>query len=284
MERYIDLHTHSCKSDGSMEPAQVVREAKKAGLVAIALSDHDTIEGVSEAIEEGKKIGVEVVPAVEFSVKSKTQNHIIALYPDIQNEEFLRFLEDLKKARTARNEETIRLFENLGIHITIDEVKEIAGGKVIGRAHFGKLLVNKGITKNVKESFEKYLDTGGPAYSGSEYPSAEEVVEKIKKAGGLSFMAHLNQTRLPDEELKELLAHLKECGLDGVEGYYTEYTTEMGEKYRGMAKELNLMLSGGSDFHGTMKPHINIGIGTGNLRIPYLVLEKIKEAKENIKL
>ena len=282
MERYIDLHTHSCKSDGSMEPAQVVREAKKAGLAAIALSDHDTIEGVFEAMEEGKKIGVEVVPAVEFSVKSKTQNHIIALYPDIQNEEFLSFLEDLKKTRASRNEETVRLFEKLGIHITLDEVKEIAGGKVIGRAHFGKLLVNKGITKSVKESFEKYLGTGGPAYTGSGHPSAEKTIEKIKKAGGLSFMAHLNQTRLDDEELKELLAHLKECGLDGVEGYYTEYTPEMEEKYRGMAKEMNLMLSGGSDFHGTMKPHISIGVGTGNLRIPYSVLEKIKEAKENI--
>lgn len=283
MSGYIDLHTHSYKSDGSMSPAQVVQEAKRAGLKAMALSDHDTFDGVREAMAEGDRIGIEVVPAVEFSAKCDTQNHIICLYPDIDCPEFTDYLAKLKKGRESRNAETADLLEKLNMPVTLDEVKAIAGSTIIGRAHFAKVMVQKGYVSSVKEAFTLYLGSGCPAFSGLGHPPAEEIIALIKKAGGLSFAAHLNQIKLEDDELKKYLIQLKGYGLDGVEGYYSEYTPEMTVRYQAMAKELGLIISGGSDFHGAMKPHISMGTGFGNLRIPYSVLENIKSKKENTK-
>jgi len=282
MERYIDLHTHSIKSDGSMTPAEVVREAKKAGLAAIALSDHDSIDGVKEAMAEGERIGVEVVPAIEFSVQSATETHILAYYLDIDNPKLLKTLEECRETRNSRNEETCRLLNELGFDVTMDEAKAIAPNGIIGRAHFARILMEKGYVSSVKEGFKLYLENGKAAYCGVQRLEAGETVELIKECGGLSFVAHLHLIKMEDEPLKEFLTGLKAHGLDGVEGYYTEYTPEMQEKYQAMAKELGLMISGGTDFHAAMKPHISIGTGTGNLRIPYSVLEEIKKAKEKL--
>ncbi len=282
MERYIDLHTHSIKSDGSMTPAEVVREAKQAGLTAIALSDHDSIDGVKEAMEEGRKIGVEVVPAIEFSVQSATETHILAYYLDIDSPKLLKTLEECKETREFRNSETCRKLNELGFDVTMDEARAIAPNGIIGRAHFARLLMDKGYTQSVKEGFKLYLENGKYAYCGVQRLTAEETVELIKDCGGLSFVAHLHLIKMEDEPLREFLTGLKAHGLNGVEGYYTEYTPEMQEKYQAMAKELGLMISGGTDFHAQMKPHISIGTGTGNLKIPYSVLENIKKAKENM--
>ena len=282
MERYIDLHTHSIKSDGSMTPAEVVREAKKAGLAAVALSDHDTIDGVREAMEEGKRIGIEVVPAIEFSVQSETETHILAYYLDIDSPKLNRILEECKQTRNFRNEETCRLLNKLGFDVTMEEARAIAPGGIIGRAHFARILADKGYTSSVREGFSLYLENGKEAYCGIQRLTAEEAVELIRECGGLSFVAHLHLTKKPDDVLREFLRGLIPHGLNGVEGYYTEYTPEMQEKYQLMAKGLGLMISGGTDFHAKMKPHISIGTGLGNLRIPYSVLENIKRAKENM--
>ena len=279
MEKYIDLHTHSIKSDGSMTPAEVVREAKSAGLAAIALSDHDTVDGVKEAMEEGERIGVEVVPAIEFSVQSETETHILAYYLDIDNPKLKQVLEECRETRNFRNEETCRLLNGLGFDVTMEEAEAIAPNGIIGRAHFARLLMDKGYTSSVKEGFKLYLENGKPAYCGVQRLKADETVELIKECGGLSFVAHLHLIKAEDEPLKEFLKMLKTHGLNGVEGYYTEYTPEMQQKYQAMASELGLMISGGTDFHAAMKPHISIGTGTGNLKIPYSVLENIKKEK-----
>lgn len=282
MEKFIDLHTHSIKSDGSMTPAEVVREAKRAGLTAIALSDHDTVEGVREAMEEGKRIGVEVVPAIEFSVQSDTETHILAYYLDIDNPKLTKILEECKEVREQRNAESCRKLNELGFDVTMEEARAIAPNGIIGRAHFARLLMDKGYTKSVKEGFKLYLENGKYAYSGIQRLEAEETVKLIKECGGLSFVAHLHLIKLDDDTLRSFLTRLKGVGLNGVEGYYTEYTPEMQEKYQNMAKELGLMISGGTDFHAQMKPHISIGTGLGNMKIPYSVLENIKNAKELI--
>ncbi len=277
MEKYIDLHTHSLKSDGSMTPAEVVREAKKAGLAAIALSDHDTVDGVREALAEGEKIGVEVIPAIEFSVISETETHILGYFIDIENPALLETLESVKAVRKERNEGTCRKLNELGFDVTLDEVRAMAPNGFIGRAHFARLLMDKGYTKSVSEGFRLYLENGKYAYCEKQCLSAERAIEVIKKCGGLSFVAHLHLNKKNDDDLRSFLTHLKSCGLDGVEGYYTDYTPEMQEKYQSMAKELGLMISGGTDFHAAMKPHISIGTGLGNLKIPYDILEKMKE-------
>lgn len=277
MEKLIDLHTHSIMSDGSMTPAEVVREAKKAGLAAIALSDHDTVDGVREAVAEGEKIGVEVIPAIEFSVISKTETHILGYFIDIDSPLLSDALKSIIDTRRERNEITCRKLNELGFDVTMEEALALAPNGFIGRAHFARLLMDKGYTSSVKEGFDLYLENGKYAYCGKQSMTDEEAVRLIKNCGGLAFVAHLHLTKLGDGELLEFLARLKAAGLDGVEGYYTEYTPEMQEKYQAMASRLGLMLSGGTDFHAAMKPHISIGKGLGNLKIPYSLVEKMKE-------
>jgi len=279
-EKFIDLHTHSTMSDGSMTPVEVVRHAKAQGLAAIALTDHDSIDGVREAMAEGERIGIEVVPAIEFSVKAKTEMHILGYYIDINNPELLEQLEMIKKVRKQRTAETCQKLNDLGFAVTVEEALAIAPAGIVGRAHFAKLLADKGYTASVKEGFERYLNNGKPAYSSTQFLSRIDAVKLIKEAGGLSFVAHLNQCRFTDDYMIKILAQLEWNGLDGIEGYYTEYTPELQEKYQGMAKLLGLAISGGTDFHAEMKPHIQIGKGLGNLKIPTSVLENIKALRK----
>lgn len=277
-EKYIDLHTHSLKSDGSMTPAEVVSEAKKAGLCAIAISDHDTVDGIEEAVAQGEKIGVEVIPAIEFSVQSKTETHILGYFIDFKNPELLKILEQVVDLRIERNHVTVKRLNELGFDITLEEVRALAPNNFVGRAHFARVLMDKGYTESVKEGFDKYMSAGKYAYCEKQRLTAKEAVELISKCGGISFLAHPHLTKLPDEELREFLKELKGYGLKGLEGYYTDYTPEMQAKYQNMAKELGLIISGGTDFHAAMKPHISIGTGLGNMKIPYSVLENMKKA------
>lgn len=275
-EKYIDLHTHSVMSDGSMTPTEVVRHAKKNGLTAIALTDHDSIDGVREAMEEGERIGIEVIPAIEFSVRAKTETHILGYFIDIENRELLDTLEDIRRVRKQRTVETCQKLNELGFDVTVEEALAMAPAGIVGRAHFAKLLVDKGYTSSVKEGFELYLNNGKPAYSSKQLLLRVDAVKLIKKAGGLSFVAHLHLCRFNDNDLIEFLSKLRWNGLDGIEGYYTDYTPELQEKYFGIAKLLSLAISGGTDFHADMKPHIHIGTGLGNMKIPYSVLEDMK--------
>lgn len=276
MDKYIDLHTHSLKSDGSMTPYEVVEEAKRAGLAAIALSDHDTVDGVREAVEAGKKLGVEVIPAIEFSVQSKTETHILGYFIDIENPDLLRMLKEVVDLRIERNHVTCRRLNELGFDITLEEVRALAPNNFVGRAHFARVMMDKGYISSVKEGFEKYMSVGKYAYCEKQRLTARDAIELIAKCGGISFLAHPHLTKLSDDELVEFLEELKSCGLSGLEGYYTDYTPKMQEKYQSMAEKLGLMISGGTDFHAKMKPHISIGTGLGNMKIPYSVLENIK--------
>ncbi len=275
-EKYIDLHTHSVKSDGSMTPSELVRHAKEAGLAAISLTDHDGVSGVAEAMAEGQKIGLEVVPGIELSVQSKAETHILGFFIDIDHPGLTKKLEEIRQVRVQRNVQTLENLNKMGFAITMDEARALAPNGLVARAHFARLLTEKGHTKSVKEAFDLYLSNGRPGYSSIQLLTPEEGIGLIKEAGGLAFAAHLHHNKMEDDELVPFLKRLKEAGLDGVEGYYTEYTSEMQEKYQHIAQKLSLAVSGGTDFHGAMKPHIQIGSGLGNLKIPYSVLEQIK--------
>lgn len=277
MKKLIDLHTHSCCSDGSMTPRELVAHAKESGISAVALSDHDCVDGVREAMEEGERLGVEVIPAIEFSVVSDTETHMLGYFIDPSSPAIGAAMEKIFAAREYRARVTLEKLNELGFPITVEEVKKVAGGALLCRAHYARVLQDKGLVGSVKEAFDKYLANGRPAYCGKQAITAEEAIELIHAAGGIAFVAHLHLIRLSDEELYAFLRRLKAAGLDGIEGYYTEYTPEMQEKYRRMAEELGLQISGGTDFHAKMKPHIAIGRGTGNLEIPYEVLEKLKK-------
>ncbi len=275
--KYIDLHTHSNCSDGSMTPRELVYHAASKGISAIALSDHDTVSGIDEAMIAGKECGVEVVPAIEFSVQSETETHILGFYIDHKSPILAEALENINSVRRERTENTCKKLRELGFDVTVEEALEIAPAGIVGRAHFARLLVDKGYTQSVKEGFDKYLANGRPAYDGTQYLSAEDAVKLINELGGLSFVAHPHLIRLNDSQLRDFLKKLKNFGLCGIEGYYNEYTPEMQDYFQNLAKELELEICGGTDFHAKMKPHIEIGIGQGNMAIPYSVLENIKK-------
>lgn len=279
--KVIDLHTHSTCSDGSMTPSRLVSHAKDSGLSAIALTDHDSISGVAEAVEEGKKTGVEVIPAVELSAISDTETHILGYFIDINNRELQKALEYAKQVRYEREVETCRKLNELGFDITMEEVEAEAETDILCRAHFAKVMVKKGYAPSVKEAFEQYLNVGKSAYSKKQALTDIQAVELINNAGGIAFLAHLHLTKKPLPELKEFLIKLKNAGLAGVEGYYTDYTPQMERDYQSLAEESGLILSGGTDFHGAFKPHIAIGRGYGNLEIPYVILEKMKEYRQS---
>lgn len=281
MERLIDLHTHSVCSDGSMTPRELVAHAASEGIAALALSDHDCVDGIREAMAEGERLGVEVIPAIEFSVQSDTETHILGYFIDPKTDAMKGAMEKIYAAREYRSAVTLQRLNELGFPITVEEVKAVAGGALLCRAHYARVLMDKGLVPSVKEAFDKYLANGRPAYCGHQAITAEEAIELIHAAGGIAFVAHLHLIRLSDEELFAFLTRLKAAGLDGIEGYYTEYTPEMQEKYQAIARELGLMISGGTDFHAAMKPHIAIGRGTGDLRIPYSVLENMKAYYKN---
>ena len=274
----IDLHTHSLCSDGAQTPADVVRAAKAAGLSAIALSDHDCITGVQEAMDTGKALGVEVIPAVELSAQSDTELHILGYFVDIHNKKLQETMAYALQVRDERQEETCRKLQEQGFNITMEEARaEAHGSPVLCRAHFAQIMVRKGYAESVKDAFARYLSVGCYAYSNRQALTGPEAVSLIREAGGIAVAAHLHLIKKPDDELKEYLKELIPYGLDGVEGYYTDYTPDMEQRYRSMAKELNLVISGGTDYHGANKPHISIGTGRGNLEIPYSVLDGLRE-------
>lgn len=274
---YIDLHTHSNCSDGSMSPRELVAHAAECGLKAIALTDHDTVAGIEEALQAGKEYGVEVVPAIEFSVQSDTETHILGFYIDYKSELLRNALENINSVRWQRTVNTCNKLRELGFDVTLEEAQAIAPSGIIGRAHFARILAEKGYTQSVKEGFDKYLANGKSAYDGTQYLTADAAVKLISDLGGVSFVAHPHLIRLDDASLREFLSELKSVGLCGIEGYYNEYTPEMQTYFQSLAKDLELEICGGTDYHAKMKPHIEIGIGQGDMKIPYSILQRIKE-------
>ena len=261
----------------------MVRTAYDAGLAAIALSDHDCITGVQEAMDTGKALGVEVIPAVELSAQSDTELHILGYFVDIHNKKLQDAMAYALQVRNERQVEVCQKLNEQGFQITMDELKAEAGGNdVLCRAHFAQIMVRKGYAESVKDAFNRYLSVGCYAYSNRQALTATEAVSLIREAGGIAVAAHLHLIKMPDDALREYLKGLIPYGLDGVEGYYTDYTPDMEQRYRAMAKELGLVISGGTDYHGANKPHIAIGKGKGNMEIPYSVLEGLKARHREI--
>lgn len=276
-EKRIDLHTHTVCSDGSMTPGELVLHAKKSGLSAVAVSDHDTSDGVKEAMKTGEEIGIEVIPAIELSAKSDTETHILGYFIDPDSEELKSAVAYIRDVRTQRIGETCEMLQKYNISVTLDEVKETAGGGILCRAHIAKIMTEKGYSESPKAAFNQWLNVGCPCYSESQALTDVEAIDLIRKAGGDAYLAHLHLTKKPADELDAFVKHLTEAGLTGIEGYYTDYTPGHEREYRALAKKYGLKLSGGTDFHGIFKPHISIGRGLGGLTIPYAVLEEMKK-------
>ena len=275
--RRIDLHTHTTMSDGSMTPAELVKHAKASGLSAVAVSDHDTADGVNEAVRTGEEIGIEVIPAIELSAQSDTETHILGYFIDPDSPVLRDAVDEIRRVRTERIGETCGMLREHGISVTLDEVKAVAGGGILCRAHIARIMTDKGYSSSPKEAFAEWLNVGRPCYSEAQALTDTEAVRLIRDAGGDAYLAHLHLTKKPPEVLDAFVKRLAGEGLNGIEGYYTDYTPEMEAEFRGLARKYGLKISGGTDFHGTFKPHITIGRGLGSLTIPYAVLEQMKD-------
>ncbi|HIE33466.1 MAG TPA: PHP domain-containing protein [Thermodesulfobacteriaceae bacterium] len=277
----IDLHTHSTASDGTYSPAELVQLAKEVSLSALALTDHDTVEGLGEAMAAARELGVPFVPGVEISVKFDGPGHchILGYFVDADSPVLRETLGLLQKAREERNRKMVAKLQSLGVDITLEELEDQAKGE-IGRPHFAALLVKKGVVKSVGEAFEKYLKKGAPAYVPKARLTAEEAFSAIKAAGGLAVLAHPIHLKLSPEELVRYVEELKAFGLDGIEAYYTDHTKEFTTLCLEIARRYDLVPTGGSDFHGHNKPDIKLGRGFGNLCVPDECYERLRRRWE----
>lgn len=275
----VDLHVHSTASDGTLTPSEVVALAKTNGLSAIALTDHDTIDGVSEAINAGKKYNIEVIPGIEFSTfYGNREIHMVGLFIDPNNFELTNRLNELVTTRNNRNELMALNLQKEGIDISLSKLTNMFPNAIITRAHFARYMYEMGYIKEIRVAFDKYIGDGRPCYVKREKVSAKEVIDLIKGAGGIPILAHPLLYGFKQDELNECVASLKRIGLVGIEALYSKNKGLDESKVIKIAKENDLLISGGSDFHGANKPKLNLGNGYGNLSIPYEVLEKLKSA------
>jgi len=274
----IDLHNHSYYSDGSLSPRQLVELAKKRRLKAIALTDHDTVAGVEEALVAGKELGVEVVPGVEMSAQYPPGTmHILGYYLHASHSELLGALKKLQQARAARNPKIIRRLQDLGLEITTTEVVDLSRGQV-GRPHIAKALVNKGYVSSINEAFSRYLKKGAVAYVEKFRFPPEEAIAIIRRAGGIAVLAHpftLGMEK-PDE-LSQLVRELAAMGLEGIEVFYLDHTEEMEVIYEDVARRLGLVCTGGSDFHGNFRDYSDFGNTILGKDLDYELLRCLKE-------
>lgn len=280
----IDLHAHSTASDGSLTPTELVRHARRLGLRAIALTDHDTIAGNEEAARAGEELGIELVPGVEMSSHYPTGTmHVLGYYIDFRNSGLNEELARLQEVRSERNRLIAAKLKELGIDIELEDVAGLAGpGGQVGRPHFARALVERGFVGSIEEAFERYLKKGAPAYSSKFRLLPQEAIALIRRAGGLAVLAHPFTLHLDGdrERLFSLLCQLKSMGLAGVEAYYSEHSPEQERLYAEAARKCSLLLTGGSDYHGANKEGVELGRGYGRLAVPYRLLEAIKKAHQ----
>jgi predicted metal-dependent phosphoesterase TrpH len=278
MQKLIDLHTHSTASDGSYSPAEVVRLAKEGGLAAMALTDHDTVDGLPEAVAAGEELGVEVIPGVEISAQFPGGTmHILGLFVEYHNGRLDQRLAVLKQARIDRNPRIIAKLNGLGIPITMAQVNQISGGGQVGRPHIARALMQAGYVQDLQEAFDTYLGWHRPAYVSKFRFPPKEALAMIREAQGIPVLAHPFTLGLGSASaLKNLVIELKGLGLAGLEVYYPEHTPEQEALYLKMAQELDLQISGGSDFHGLNKPEITLGSMPSQDKLTYNLLEALK--------
>ena len=277
--KLIDLHVHSTASDGSYTPTEVVYAANDAGLTAIALTDHDTVSGVSEALNAAATLDLEVVPGVELSCIYKGKEiHILGLYIDHTSEKFNEFLTTSAQKRMQRNLTMLEAFQTDGFDITMEDLMLGNPKTVITRAHFARALVNKGYVSSPDQAFKKYLDPDRPYYRKREVITPEESIRAIRDAGGFPVLAHPCQYKLGWKGTEDLVIYLKSHGLLGLECFHSSNNQHESGNLRGIALRHDLALTGGSDFHGAAKPDIKLGVGRGGLQVSVAYLDTIKLA------
>jgi hypothetical protein len=273
----IDLHMHSTFSDGTFTPEELVAEGAKVGLKAMALTDHDTTDGVPRFLAAAKTTGIRAISGVEVSADfTGGALHMLGYGVDPSDTQLRHHLRWIREGRDARNHEIMRKLHTMGIRITMDEIRAFAKEEVVARPHFAQVLIAKGFARDKKDAFEKYLGKGRPAYAERRRLSAEDTAELIRAAGGIPVMAHPFTLNLSKQQMRALLVRLKEAGLLGLEVYYSEHTVDMERDFLKLANEFGLVPTGGSDFHGANSPAIRMGRGFGSLVVPDVAIDRIE--------
>ncbi len=281
----IDLHAHTTASDGTFTPAQLVSLAVQTGLAALAITDHDTFAGYEQALPLSRDAGLDLVRGIELNSRlalpgnSRYRSvHLLGYFPTGHAAAaFNAWLSGEREDRRERNRKLAQILQQRGIEITLEEV-ETRGRSLAGRVHFARLLVEKGYARDSEDAFRKYLGESAPTYVERESNITEDAIHIIRSGNGVPVMAHPIRLSLPRDMERQVLLRLKEAGLLGLEVYHSEHPPEIQAYYRELAAELGLLPAGGSDFHGAVKPDIELGRGIrGNLRVPHEFLERIRQ-------
>lgn len=256
----LDLHIHTTASDGSLTPTQVVQLARKKGFSLIAVTDHDTMGGVAEALEAGKKYNVDVVPGVEISSGVTLEVHMLGYGMSPDHPVMKAMLEDMRAARVERMERIIENLQKMGVPITVEEVEAVAGG-AIGRPHIAQVLIAHGLVPDVRTAFREYIGVGAKAYVERRKMTSEQVIANIRDAGGVPVLAHGGLLRISEVELNQWIDSMAKKGLMGLECYHNAHTPQMERLLRAAAERNGLLVTGGSDFHGASRPDVEMGTG-----------------------
>jgi predicted metal-dependent phosphoesterase TrpH len=275
----IDLHLHTTHSDGSLPPCEVLKMASAANVTALAITDHDITSGIPEAMTAGAELGIEIIPGVEISsFDGRSELHILGYYLDWRNPLLNERLAMLRASRHRRNPLIIERLRAAGLDVTYEEVRALAGTESVGRPHIAQLLMQKKYVSSAKEAFDRYLAEGKPAYVARELPPPAEAISWIREAKGVAVLAHPTWVKDTGDGLMACVTALKEAGLDGVEVHYSTHSKSQTSNYLELAQRLNLLVTGGSDFHGITKPDIEVGYGRGDLKVNPRLLEPLKAA------
>ena len=277
----IDLHAHTTASDGSLTPAQLVDMARSLKLIALGVTDHDSIDGLPEALACGMEAGLTVIPGVEISAEFKPGTmHMLGYYIDRNHQGLAGKLSALQESRRTRNPKIVEKLNTLGFEITLEEIEEAAGGGQVGRPHFAKVMLKKGYVNDVQEAFDRYLTKGGPAYMDKYRFTPLEAIAMIQEAGGLPVLAHPHTLKLEAAALDKLVASLVDAGLVGLEAYYPEHDPDMTAQYISLADKFGLIVTGGSDYHGETKAEFKLGRVWADREIPDELFIGLKKKRE----
>ncbi len=280
--RYIDLHSHTNESDGSLTPEELVQLAKRNDLDALAITDHDTFTGYERAVPFAREAGLDLVRAIELNAKLNRDHrrqsvHMLAYFPAAEpSKEMFEWLEEQRTERRTRNIRLAQALQQRGIDITVEEL-ERRGRSLAGRVHFARILIEKGYAADSHDAFRRFLGEDAPTYVHRDSKSIEEVIAIVRRGNGIPVVAHPIRLGMDRVAERELMIRLKQAGLLGLEIYHSEHPPELQAHYRQLAEELDLLPTGGSDFHGSIKPDVDLGTGMrGNVRVPREFLNRMR--------
>jgi 3',5'-nucleoside bisphosphate phosphatase len=281
---FIDLHSHTTESDGTLTPAELVSLAKRIGLAAIAITDHDTFAGYEKAEPIAADAGLDLLRGIELNSRlnpaidsDQRHVHVLAYFPSgAPLQKFNAWLTGEQEDRRTRNRRLVEALRNRGIDITLEEV-EVRGRSMAGRPHFARILVEKGYAANSEDAFQRYIGETAPSYVERESQTTEEAIEIVRAGGGIPVVAHPVRLALTPSIERQVLQHLKDVGLLGLEVYHSEHSPNLQAHYLRLADELKLLPTGGSDFHGTVKLGVKLGTGLrNNIRVPREFLDRMR--------